>query len=62
MISKLPRRSFLELRGLAGIGLAAAGCSSAPSSDSATWSMWSSEYPACHHGPRKAHLSGAAPS
>ncbi|MEV0579838.1 sugar ABC transporter substrate-binding protein [Streptomyces sp. NPDC050392] len=42
MISKLSRRSFLELGGLAGLGLAAAGCSSAPTSGRATWSMWSS--------------------
>ncbi|MFF0343123.1 ABC transporter substrate-binding protein [Kribbella sp. NPDC004875] len=42
MRTTLPRRRFLELTGLAGLGLAAAGCSSGPSSGTATWSMWSS--------------------
>lgn len=38
----LSRRGFLELTGLAGLGLAVAGCSSGPPDGSATWSMWSS--------------------
>ncbi|MEV0796863.1 sugar ABC transporter substrate-binding protein [Kribbella sp. NPDC050281] len=42
MSTKLSRRSFLELSGLAGLGLAVAGCSSGPPDGSATWAMWSS--------------------
>jgi multiple sugar transport system substrate-binding protein len=42
MATRLSRRSFLELTGLAGIAAAAAGCSTGPPAGAATWSMWSS--------------------
>ncbi|TWD84222.1 multiple sugar transport system substrate-binding protein [Kribbella amoyensis] len=42
MQSQLSRRSLLKLTGLAGLGAAAAGCSSGPPDGTATWSMWSS--------------------
>ena len=40
-MNKLSRRGFLQVSGLAGLGLAA-GCSSGPPSGTATWAMWSS--------------------
>jgi ABC-type glycerol-3-phosphate transport system permease component len=46
MGTNLSRRGFLELTGLAGLGLAVAGstagCSSGPPAGAATWAMWSS--------------------
>ncbi|MGC4941671.1 ABC transporter substrate-binding protein [Kribbella sp. DT2] len=42
MQTQLSRRSLLKLTGLAGLGAAAAGCSSGPPSGSAAWAMWSS--------------------
>ncbi|WP_432935475.1 ABC transporter substrate-binding protein [Kribbella sp. CA-253562] len=42
MQTQLSRRSVLKLTGLAGLGAAAAGCSSGPPSGAASWAMWSS--------------------
>ncbi|GAB2600337.1 extracellular solute-binding protein [Kribbella endophytica] len=42
MQTQLSRRSLLKLTGLAGLGVAAAGCSSGPPSGAAAWAMWSS--------------------
>jgi multiple sugar transport system substrate-binding protein len=42
MQTQLSRRSLLKLTGLAGLGAAAAGCSSGPPSGAASWAMWSS--------------------
>ncbi len=42
MQTQLSRRSLLKLTGLAGLGAAAAGCSSGPPSGAAAWAMWSS--------------------
>jgi multiple sugar transport system substrate-binding protein len=42
MQTQLSRRSLLKLTGLAGLGAAAAGCSSGPAPGTASWAMWSS--------------------
>ncbi|MGZ0145623.1 ABC transporter substrate-binding protein [Kribbella sp. WER1] len=42
MSTNLSRRRFLTMAGGAGLGIAAAGCSTGPSAGTATWSMWSS--------------------